>query len=111
MMRDTAHFLIRLYINSYSRIRMLWLISYIPKTHETLLRLLHTIFNPTMIGSMIAVIYIIAWIRMENISELKRTSTNSKLMEKSGNDEYLSLEEYSLESHGELFGLWMFSNI
>ena len=85
---------------------ILWPVHFISQVHGTTLWLVRTIFNPTLIGAVVAVLYIIAWFRMEEIAEAKRTANNEKILEKNNKNgsTRMSLEEYCKKHNGELFG-------
>jgi hypothetical protein len=85
---------------------MLWLVHLIPRIHSWSLWLVHTIFNPSLIGGVVTVLYILAWLRMEKIAEAKRTANNERILEKNkkGITNTMSLEEYCKKYNGVLFG-------
>lgn len=82
----------------------------ISRIFDQTLSLTRTMFNPAVIGSILVIIYVFAWIRMEELGDSKRHSQNEKLLakkslSKSGVIENtFSLSDYSDQYNGIWFG-------
>ena len=66
------------------------------------LSIVRSIFNPSLIGAILVIIYILAWFKMEELWETKRKATNKHLLEKE-TDSQMPLSEYCDKHNGGLF--------
>lgn len=86
---------------------MLWIFDPL-YVHAQVLSLTRTLFNPAVIGWVLALVYILAWVRMEEIAESKRNSQNMKLLSKKtslkdADEPAILLSDYSDKMNGVLF--------